>query len=200
MRAERDQKMGSDLFDTRQSAAETDERISSCFPKRPDAQACEQLFSEVLTRKDVVDDDETPPMPTPFDLFAESKPVSASIAEVAASQSLTELVVGAVQHLYVSRDGAEKRQVSMDLAEDILPGVNLLVYEEIDRVIVDFVCANEDSHDALCDISERLVVEFANQISRASRVYVRTDDPDDLYIHQVDADPVTAAGDSSHDV
>lgn len=202
MRAERDQRMGSAQCEPTRLTDKPEGQTTLPSAGKFDAHTHERAFSEALAPEDASDQDEAVPMPTPFDLFGESKPVSGSTAEVATPQSLSliELIVDTVQRLYVSRDGTDKRRISMDLADDVLPDVTLSVYEEDGRVVVDFECADERSHQALCDIFENLASEFANQIGRASRVYVRTDDSSAAHIRQADGDPILDARGENHDL
>jgi len=91
--------------------------------------------------------------------------------------------------LFVGDGHGGKRQTGMQLADDILPGVVVTVYEDGGAWIADFVCANDDSRDLLCNEAEPLVQEMAQTCARRTGWRVMTDDGDDLRLREFWADP-----------
>ncbi len=86
-------------------------------------------------------------------------------------------------------DGSQgRRQVRVELKDDVLPGVSVSVYEDGGRVIADFVCANETSRERLAAMARPLAEQLADSLARPTRVRVGTDDPEDPCLAETDAD------------
>lgn len=190
MKSDRPPGMGVMPLAQRCRLSELDRRDRSSSQIQTDGFDFDQEFSRASA-----DDEESSsekddsPQSKPFDLIPTIPFVSSPVISGAPYEVLAQVFHETVQDFYVSKDDSSKRQVSMTLADDVLPGVTLSVYENEGRIVGDFICVEERSWSRLCQIAERMVSELANQLSRDARIYVRTDDADDVYPFQVNATP-----------
>lgn len=125
--------------------------------------------------------------PTPFSLFGALSGQTSVPAE-APSQALAETLLGSAEQLLVADGSQGRRQVRVELKDEVLPGVSVSVYEEEGRVIADFVCASEPSRQRLAALVRTLAVQLAESLGRLTRVRVATDDPEDPCLTETDAD------------
>ena len=85
-------------------------------------------------------------------------------------------------------DGSQgRREVRVELKDDVLPGVSVSVYEDEGRVVADFVCANERSRERACAMAPELAAQLAQRLDRPTRVRVSTDDPEDPRLAETEA-------------
>ena len=95
----------------------------------------------------------------------------------------------AAGRLMVGDGSSGRREVRIDLKDEILPGVTVSVYEDQGRLVADFVCASEPSREKLCACAPALAGELAGSLNRAVLVRVCTDDPEDPCPLEAAADP-----------
>lgn len=91
--------------------------------------------------------------------------------------------------LFVDDGSHGKRQAGMQLAEDVLPGVTVMVYEDEGAWIADFTCTHDDSRHLLYGEAPAMAQEMANACHRRTAWRVMTDDEDDLCLREFWADP-----------
>jgi len=153
-------------------------------------QADMRSFEQELERDKADDDsasgDDDPSPFTPFDLLKSLPQTHGSTQEASVCMAVSQAVFDIVQELYASDERTSRRQVSVVLTEDTLPGVRLSVYEAEDRMVADFMCSVESSRECLCQIAYRLATELADRLRRDTRVSVCMDDPEDPRTLQVD--------------
>lgn len=167
-----------------------------------DAETFEQEFSRMP-----VDDDESPnddseddkSRATPFELLHTPLHPSVQVTEVPVYQGIPQLVVETLQQLYVSDGKSSRRQVSMTLAEDVLPGVRVSVFEDGGRVVAEFACAVEQSRECLCQCAGPLASGLADRLNRETRICVRADDPEDPCAVEAEASPTRGASRSGEE-
>lgn len=131
-------------------------------------------------------------IPRPFGLFGAAG-LNASGTAAAASASGTPPGLGqdlaeAADRLMVADGSAGRREVRVELKDDVLPGVTVGVYEEGGRVVAAFACASEASREKLCAGAASLAAELAQSLGRPSLVRVTTDDPEDPCLFEAAAD------------
>lgn len=134
------------------------------------------------------DDGRAPAPPaaaTPFSLF--SAAAAAAPPADPPSQALAEALLGSAEQLLVADGSQGRRQVRVELKDDVLPGVSVSVYEEESRVVADFVCANEASRERLMAMARPLAEQLADSLGRDARVRVSADDPEDPCLAETDA-------------
>jgi len=123
-----------------------------------------------------------PDMPRPFALFgAGASPTgpSATDGHGDVAMRLARELGGSVERLLVGDGSSGRREARLDLADELLPGVSVSVFEDEGRVVAAFVCANETSRERLTAGAATLASELAQVLSRSTLVRVTTDDPDD---------------------
>lgn len=123
-----------------------------------------------------------PDMPRPFALFgAGASPAGPGAADAGddVATRLARDLGSSVERLLVGDGSSGRREARLDLADDLLPGVSVSVFEEAGRVVAAFVCANETSRERLAACAATLASELAQALSRSTLVRVTTDDPDD---------------------
>ena len=152
-------------------------------------------FEQALAREGKDERQEQPPhrqqqpadAPTrPFGLFG--APLSAAPAPAAAPAGLSQALCAAAGRLLVS-DGGGRREVRIDLKNEVLPGVTVSVYEDEGRLVAAFACASEASREKLCACAGALAAELARSLARAALVRVTTDDPEDPCLFEAAAAP-----------
>jgi len=118
--------------------------------------------------------------PRPFALFgAPAGPVSGSSGQEAAPDGLVGELAQAADRMLVGDGSSGRREVRIDLKDDVLPGVTVSVYEDEGRLVAAFVCASEASREKLNACAQTLAGELARSLARAVLVRVSTDDPED---------------------
>ena len=161
------------------------------------------LFDQVLSRSakegSESSNDDREPAQTPFELLRAPHVPQDPEFNISVCQAAADIVLDIVQQLSVSDDRGARRQVSLVLTEDTLPGVTLSVFEDGGRVVADFSCAVESSRACLQQIADRLAEELAVRLNRTTRICVRTDDPDDPCLYQREGAPAGTADDVGND-
>jgi hypothetical protein len=120
-----------------------------------------------------------------FGAFAQPASASAAPAPGALSQGLRQ----AAERLLVGDGSSGRREVRIELKDEVLPGVTVCVYEDQGLLVADFVCASEPSREKLCACAQALAGELAGSLNRAVLVRVSTDDPEDPCPFEAAADP-----------
>ena len=129
-------------------------------------------------------------VPRPFALFgAFAQAASASTAGAPAPGELSQGLRQAAERLLVGDGSSGRREVRIELKDEVLPGVTVCVYEEQGLLVAAFVCASEPSREKLCACARALAGELASSLSRAVLVSVSTDDPEDPCPFEAAADP-----------
>jgi hypothetical protein len=156
---------------------------------RQASDADRQAFEQAMSGGDPDPKSEAPGTPSPFSLFGPARSAApgpqregawnAGELAVALSESAGQLMV---------TDGSQgRRQVRVELKDDVLPGVAVSVYEDGGRIVADFVCANERSRELLCGMAPELAAQLAASLGQPTRVRVSTDDPEDPCLVETDA-------------
>lgn len=125
----------------------------------------------------------------PFDLFHAvpvARPVDA-VDPMAVSITLQHSLVEMATRLLVSEGSSGQRRVQIEVADEKLPGVVVDVFEDEGRLVTRFTCSDESSRERLCVQAQWLADSLVERLQRDSRVQVQTDDPEDPYLLQVDA-------------
>ncbi|NMK50030.1 flagellar hook-length control protein FliK [Achromobacter sp. Bel] len=130
-----------------------------------------------------------PATPSPFSLFGAARNAGPEGQGEAARDAgaLAEALSESAGRLMVADGSQGRRQVRVELKDDVLPGVGVSVYEEGGRVVADFVCANERSRERLCAMAPDLATQLAGSLGQPTRVRVSTDDPEDPCLAETDA-------------
>lgn len=160
---------------------------------QPDAQssgrqasdADRRAFEQAMARGKDEPSAAPPSAPSPFSLFGAAR---ADAPANATSQALAQALQGSAEQLLVADGSQGRRQVRVELKDDVLPGVSVSVYEDGGRVIAEFVCANEASRERLAAMARPLAEQLADSLARPTRVRVGTDDPEDPCLLEADAD------------
>ncbi len=155
---------------------------------RQASDADRRAFEQALAQGQDADAQEpAPPVAaTPFSLFGSA---AGAVAPPAGgpSQALAEALQGSAEQLLVADGSQGRRQVRVELKDDMLPGVSVSVYEEAGRVVADFICANEASRERLAAMARPLAEQLAGSLGRDTRVRVSADDPEDPCLAETDA-------------
>lgn len=120
--------------------------------------------------------------PRPFALF--SGPAAPALQPADAPSGLAEDLAQAAERLLVGDGSSGRREVRIDLKDDVLPGVTLAVYEEEGRLVAAFTCASEASRERLNACAQALADELAQSLGRPARVRITTDDPEDPCLYE----------------
>jgi len=153
-----------------------------------------QAFEQALSSEREQAPAETPPpadVPRPFALFgAFAAPASAPAAGGASAPGeLSQGLRQAAERLLVGDGSSGRREVRIELKDEVLPGVTVCVYEDQGLLVAAFVCASEPSREKLCACAAALAGELAGSLNRAVLVRVSTDDPEDPCPFEAAADP-----------
>lgn len=99
------------------------------------------------------------------------------------------LLRAALAGLFVGdrRDG--RRQTAMQIADDLLPGVLVTVYEAGGAWVADFVCSDDDSRQLLCAQAGSQVREMARRCARPVGWRVMAADERDPRLREFWAEP-----------
>lgn len=196
MKVERPQGLNSGLtlasLDRVRRPSDSDGRLSSPAELLADAETFEQEFSRACADdadSSNEDSEQEQSRATPFELMPAPMLPSAPVAGASVHPGVPQILVETLQQLYVTDGKSSRRQVSVTLAEDVLPGVTLSVFEDGGRVVADFTCAVERSRECLCQCAGRLAADMANRLNRETRICVRADDPEDPCATQAEAAP-----------
>lgn len=121
--------------------------------------------------------------PAPFALFGGLRAAAPTAAPEPseAFRQLDELLSG----LMVGEGGGGGKQVRMALAEDVLPGVTVVIEEAQGRVCVDFICAVEPSRLRLNAELPARAPEMAARLARDVLLRTCTDDEEDPCLFEV---------------
>lgn len=163
--------------------AQSDAQTSGRQASDADQRAFEQAMARGKDEPPVA----PPAAPSPFSLFGAARADAPAPAD-ATSQALAQALQGSAEQLLVADGRQGRRQVRVELKDDVLPGVSVSVYEDGGRVIADFVCANETSRERLAAMARPLAEQLADSLARPTRVRVGTDDPEDPCLTETDAD------------
>lgn len=156
---------------------------------RQASDADRQAFEQAMSQGDA---DAAPPAPqtpaasTPFSLFgagARAVPADGDGQAGALAQALSD----SAEQLLVADGSQGRRQVRVELKDDVLPGVSVSVYEDAGRTVADFTCASERSRERLCAMAPELAAQLADSLDKPTRVRVSTDDPEDPCLVETDA-------------
>ncbi len=155
---------------------------------KPGSQASEQdrqAFERALAAGTPTPEPKTPAT-APFALFG-AAPVPGTPAAAPAPSALSDALAQCANQLLVAEEGG-RREVRIELQDEVLPGVSLSVFEDEGRLVAAFTCANESSRERLVASAPALAAEMAASLSRATLVQVQTDDPDDRCLIEARAD------------
>jgi hypothetical protein len=83
--------------------------------------------------------------------------------DVARRHEILGLLHHLVQRLLVSEDPQGRREVRMTLAEDLLPGVTVALYEDAGAWVADLCCSDVSSYETLA----RPASQMASQLAQA---------------------------------
>jgi hypothetical protein len=158
---------------------------------KDDRQAFEQALSSEQAQTPAPSEAAPVDVPRPFALFgAFAAPASAPAAGGApAPGELTQGLRQAAERLLVGDGSSGRREVRVELKDEVLPGVTVCVYEDQGLLVAAFVCASEPSREKLCACAAALAGELASSLNRAVLVRVGTDDPEDPCPFEAAADP-----------
>ena len=133
--------------------------------------------------------EEVPPPPFAlFGAFTAPVPLAAAGGSPAPGE-LSEDLRQAAERLLVGDGSSGRREVRIDLKDEVLPGVTVSVFEEQGCLVAAFVCASEPSREKLCACASALAGELAGALQRPVLVRVCTDDPEDPCPFEASADP-----------
>lgn len=124
--------------------------------------------------------------PAPFALFGAARAEGAASAPPVPSGLANVLSQSAEQLMVNDQDG--RREVRVELKDDVFPGVSVAVFEDEGRLVACFTCAVEPSRERLTAAAPALARELAQSLSRATRVQVQTDDPEDPCLVEASAE------------
>ncbi|MGN6580379.1 MAG: hypothetical protein ACTHJ1_10420 [Bordetella sp.] len=152
-----------------------------------------QAFEQAMASERAPTPSEAAPVdvPRPFALFGAFAPSLASCASggAPAPGELSQGLRQAAERLLVGDGSSGRREVRIELKDDVLPGVTVCVYEDQGLLVAAFVCASEPSREKLCACAPALAGELAGSLNRAVLVRVGTDDPEDPCPFEAAADP-----------
>jgi len=122
----------------------------------------------------------------PFALFGAGR-IAEPASHAAAPSGLATALTQSAEQLMVNDDGG-RREVRVELKDDVFPGVSVAVFENEGCLVAAFTCADESSRERLSGCAPALAKELAQSLSRATLVQVQTDDPDDPCLIEARAD------------
>lgn len=155
---------------------------------RQASDADRRAFEQALAQGQDGDAQESalPAVATPFSLFGAAAAAALPPTDTPPG-ALAEALLGSAEQLLVADGSQGRRQVRVELKDDVLPGVSVSVYEEAGRVVADFICANEGSRERLTAMARPLAEQLADSLGRDARVRVSADDPEDPCLAETDA-------------
>lgn len=116
-------------------------------------------------------------VPRPFALFG--GPAAPRTGQNHVPEGLAQDLAQAADRMLVGDGSTGRREVRLDLKDEILPGVTMSVYEEEGSLVAAFVCLREASRERLVACAQALADEWAQSMGRSVLVRISTDDPDD---------------------
>ncbi|QEI08261.1 hypothetical protein FXN63_22295 [Pigmentiphaga aceris] len=123
--------------------------------------------------------------PAPFALFGTAR--TDASGQAAVPSGLADVLSQSAEQLMINdQDG--RREVRVELKDDVFPGVSVAVFENEGRLVAAFTCSDESSRERLAACAPALAKELAQSLSRATLVQVQTDDPDDPCLVEAGAD------------
>ena len=148
-------------------------------PRREASDSDRQAFEQALAQEGAEPpvDDSSSDIPRPFALFPGAAPATEPSAD--APPGLAQALSHAADRMLVGDGNSSRREVRLELKDEVLPGVTLSIYEEEGRLVAAFVCASETSRETLNRCAQTLADELAQSLARAVLVQVSTDDPED---------------------
>ncbi|MBV7485196.1 hypothetical protein [Bordetella sp. BOR01] len=162
---------------------------SGAETRRDASDADRRAFEQAMAQGDGAAPADTPAAtPRPFALFGVPQGTAAP-GTFDPPEGLADMLASSADRLLVGDGSAGRREVRIELKDDMLPGVTLAVYEEAGRLVAGFVCANEASRERLCGSARVLAQEMAQSLARPALVRVSTDDPEDPCLLEEAADP-----------
>ncbi len=131
--------------------------------------------------------------PNPFSLLGAMAPVTLPGStpptnNVPGAAPLANAIAEAATRLLVGDGSSGRREVRIELKDDVLPGVTVSVHEDEGRLVAAFICANEASRERLCGCAQELADALAQSLARATLIRITTDDPDDLCPFEASSD------------
>ncbi|MNK22388.1 Flagellar hook-length control protein FliK [compost metagenome] len=153
---------------------------------RQASDADRQAFERAMSQGETEAAPEPPAASSPFALFGANARAQVPAGD-SQSESLAQALSETAEQLLVADGSQGRRQVRVELKDDVLPGVSVSVYEEEGRTVADFTCANERSRERLCEMAPDLAAQLAESLDRPTRVRVGTDDPEDPCLAETDA-------------
>lgn len=156
-------------------------------PGRQASDADRRAFEQAMGQGGEAAPSDVPATPSPFSLFGAGRAEATQPAD-APPQALADALLGSAEQLLVADGSQGRRQVRVELKDEVLPGVSVSVYEAEGRVVADFTCASEPSRERLASLARPLAEQLAESLGRATRVRVGTDDPEDPCLAETDAD------------
>ena len=154
---------------------------------RQASDADRQAFDRAMSKSETEMAPAPAAAPSPFSLFGAAAPGAAPAG--CQAQGLARALSDSAEQLLVADGSNGRRQVRVELKDDVLPGVSVSVYEEEGRCVADFICANERSRERLCAMAPELAAQLAASLDRPTRLRVSTDDPEDPCLAETDAAP-----------
>jgi hypothetical protein len=178
-------------FSSRFGTQRFDQAGTSLKSDTPPSDTDRKAFQEAMAAKDGAPAAAARPAgdtapPAPFALFGAGR--AAPAAETAQAPSgLANVLAQSAEQLLVNDDG--RREVRVELKDDVFPGVSVAVFEDEGRLVAAFTCSVEASRERLAASAPTLAGDLANSLSRPTRVQVQTDDPEDPCLVEASADP-----------
>jgi len=159
--------------------------------RRQASDAERETFRQALSQDAEADSQAADPArvePRPFSLLAAGGLSGAPGAQHEggeAGRRLAREVSVSVERLLIGDGSAGRREVRLDLADEVLPGVVVSVFEDEGRLVAAFICASEGSRERLSACAAGLASELAHALSRSVMVRISTDDPEDPCLLEV---------------
>jgi hypothetical protein len=98
----------------------------------------------------------------PFALFGAATPP----APVVRNEGLQEVLCSMVDKLMVGDGRQSQRSVRLELADDVMPGVSLSLFEEAGAMVAEFECRNADSFATLSESAQASANQLAVTLGR----------------------------------
>jgi hypothetical protein len=160
--------------------------------RRDSTDSDRKTFEQALARNDGSTDQvkapsaDLPQVAGPFALFG--GPAASEQRDTKSTPNgLTEGLAQAADRLLVGDGSSGRREVRIDLKDEVLPGVTVSVYEDEGRLVAAFACSSESSRETLNGCAQPLADELARSLSRPTLVRVTTDDPEDPCLYEAAA-------------
>lgn len=167
---------------------QADAQASSRFQRALDADAADATGAKAKGPTDAT-------ASSLFALFGAARgPLAAPAAAPAeraapAVNDIDHQIASTVERLLVSDDEHGRRQVRLELIDDVLPGVRIEIQHSQGRLQVDFICTREDSRLRLNRAAPEQAQILADRLCSPVLLRVRTDDEEDLCLFEAAAQP-----------